>query len=313
MLDNPQITAAMDGHHFYKVLGLLLGAGENLVPKMLGPEVMQHVIGAAVLFASLCLGFVPDRRGLHVIDGLAKSQDQGHEDRHGQESQDDERPRLQIAEEVENQPALGVEHQDIAPPDQIGVNESDHQEPEDVPIIDSAYFDPTLLGPLIHQYQPRAKEHGEDRRHLGFENHVIAKPDTAIEPLKAAAAERIVIGGLWPSKSDDIHRQDAQKRKAPQHVHGKVSLSRRDRLNARQLHTALVIACSQRANVWQLGLGARLGVQHGRFEFRPRGLNVKRHGTSLKRFGLSRQIDPLRPSNLTPNELQLNSPCLREA
>ena len=76
MLDDPEITAAIDGHLFVPILGLLLGAGQNLVPEILGPEIVQHVVDPAVLLAGLDLGLVPGRRGLHVIDARGEAQDQ---------------------------------------------------------------------------------------------------------------------------------------------------------------------------------------------------------------------------------------------
>ena len=71
------------------------------------------------------------------------------------------------------------------------MNQADHQQPEHATIINPAYFCPAPLGPLVHQHQPRAEEHREDRHHLGFEDQMIEEPDAAIEPLEAAAAERI--------------------------------------------------------------------------------------------------------------------------
>ena len=99
---------------------------------------MDLLIETRRLFAGLGLGLDPGRRGLHIIDGSSKAQNQRHQNQHGRNPQDDERLGGQIAKEVEKEPGLGVEHEDIALPDQVGVNETDHKQPEDAAIIDPA-------------------------------------------------------------------------------------------------------------------------------------------------------------------------------
>ena len=137
------------------------------------------------------------------------------------------------------------------------MDQADHQQPEDATIINSAYSCFALLRPLVHQHQPGAEEHGEDRHHLGFKEHVIEEPDGAIKPHEAAAAERVFIRRFRPAEPDDIHRQDAQEREAAEHIHGEESLGRRDRLGPRmrmrmrmrmrELQRADVIVCFQHA------------------------------------------------------------------
>ena len=44
--------------------------------------------------------------------------------------------RRLVAEEIENQPAFRVQEQDVAVPDQVGVDGSDDEQPEDAAIVD---------------------------------------------------------------------------------------------------------------------------------------------------------------------------------
>ncbi len=153
------------------------------------------------------------------------------------------------------------------------MDQADHQQPEDATIINSTYFRPALLGPLVHQHQPCAEEHGEDRHHLAFEDHVIEEPDAAIEPLEAAATERIGIRDSRPAKTDDIHCQNAQKRKAPEHVNGEESLSRRNRLGA---VVDPKLSLRQRCpGFCRLRTIARFTVQHSRFSIRLPGMHIE--------------------------------------
>ena len=199
---------------------------------------------------------------LDAVFGGGHPEENGGQVEKGQGPQDDQGAWLQVSEEIEQQPALGVEHQNVAPPDQVGVNQPDHEQPEYASKIDAANASAASFGPLIHQDQPRAEEHREDGHHLGFEDQMIEEPDHAIEAFKASAAHRVAVRSARPGEPDDVHRQNAQKREAAEHVDGIVSLRACDRLGAR-LRLGLLrdvrrlFQCRRRE--------ARLGVEDRRF------------------------------------------------
>ncbi len=139
----------------------------------------------------------------------------------------------QVPEEVEKQPAFGVEHQDIAAPDQIGVHAPDHEQPEHAPIIDAADVGSARLGPLVHQHEPGAEEHREGGHHLHFEEEMIEVPDESIEACESTASGRITVRDSGEAERDDVHRQNAQKRDAAHHVNREITLRARDWLSAR--------------------------------------------------------------------------------
>ena len=64
----------------------------------------------------------------------------------------------EAAKEKEKQAAERVGNQDVAVPDEIGVNQADHQQPENAPVVDATKGPPGGLGPIRHQDEPGAEE-----------------------------------------------------------------------------------------------------------------------------------------------------------
>ena len=99
---------------------------------------MHPLLESPGRLAGLLLGLDPGRGGLHVIDPRDEAHQQRDEEQQGRDAQDDQRPRRLVAEQVQEEPALGVQDQDIAAPDQVGMDQADRQQPEDAAIVDPA-------------------------------------------------------------------------------------------------------------------------------------------------------------------------------
>ncbi len=61
-------------------------------------------------------------------------------------------------------------------PEQVGVDQPDHQQPEDAAIVDAAEAAPPRLGALGHQDDAGAEEHREDGHHLQLEEEMSEDP-----------------------------------------------------------------------------------------------------------------------------------------
>src|SRR5262249_36207810 len=98
------------------------------------------------------------------------------------------------------------------------MNETDYKQPEDASKVYSANARAAGFGSLVHEDQSSTEEHRENGHHLGFKEQMIEVPDHLVEPVEAAAAHRVGVRPHRPGKTDDIHRENSEQRKASKDV-----------------------------------------------------------------------------------------------
>jgi hypothetical protein len=171
------------------------------------------------LFAGLLRDFGLAGRFFEEVESRRESHHDRHDHAQEGDTHRDQGARAPPPEQVDDHAALGVQHQDVAGPEQVSMNQADHEQPQTAPVVEARQRRSTLFGPLAHEDQPGTEQHREEGHHLHVEEEVIEHPDDAICPLEATTTGRVFVGCGRPAEPDDVHGEDAQEGKAAQHVH----------------------------------------------------------------------------------------------
>ncbi len=150
---------------------------------------------------------------------LSRERDQRRHAQH-ENSERDQPARSQAAEPDDPEGADRVEDEDVACPEDVGVDESDHQQPEVAPVVQPQRTATRGFRAGRHQHDARPEQEREERHELLVEEQVREAPDERIRTADAAGRRGVHVGGPDHREGLDIDQQDAQHREAAQHVQG---------------------------------------------------------------------------------------------
>ena len=125
---------------------------------------------------------------------------------------------------IDQHPADRVEKQDVAGPEQVGVQQPDDRQPRHPAVVRPPGA--ARPGPARHQDDAGAEEHREDRHELLVGEHPAGQPDPEVRPFEVAVGGRVEVSRLGHRERLDVHDEDAEQGEAPQDV---------DRVDARAL------------------------------------------------------------------------------
>lgn len=145
-----------------------------------------------------------------------------HDDRDAEDRQADGDEPLgsDLAHRVEQKAAEGVRDQDVAEPDQVGVDHAQKEQHTQAAVVGSG--EAGVRGALssgqtlILKDHAGAKEHREDRHHLLVKDQAVDPPGDGVEPREVAGElvdDGVVGGGVGrdgESVHDDVHGEDAE-------------------------------------------------------------------------------------------------------
>ncbi len=140
--------------------------------------------------------------------------------------QDEQPARPPPAKQVDHAAAQGVRHQDVARPDQQGVDQADDQQPGHAAVVDAGGRQVGPVAPLVHQYDARPEEHRKQGHELGAGEHLAEPPDRQIDPADGPGGVGVEVGGFDHRERADVDDQDAEQGEAAQHVDGDDALGR---------------------------------------------------------------------------------------
>jgi len=114
--------------------------------------------------------------------------------------------------------------QDVAEPDEIGVQQAEHHQPGTSAEKDGRESRAARLGAMHHQHQSGPVQHREDAHELLVEEQVREVPHAHVYCVATAHDQRVVIGCQRHRERVDVHDQDAHHGNTAQGVKGKKPL-----------------------------------------------------------------------------------------
>ena len=127
-------------------------------------------------------------------------------------------PRRQAAQRVDQHAAHRVGEEDVAVPEQVGVEQPDDQQPAHAPVVHPAGAAAARLGPPRHQDDARAEQHREDRHELLVGEHSPRQPDVEVRAFEVAVGGGVEVGRLGHRERLDVHDEDAEQGEPAQDV-----------------------------------------------------------------------------------------------
>jgi len=100
-----------------------------------------------------------------------------------------------------------VEREDIAPPDQVEMDEAEDEQPGHAAVVDHGRIAAPGLGALDDEQQRGAEQEREEAAHLAVDQDEAEHPGGKIGRALGAISQRVQIGGTRHGEGDDVHRQ----------------------------------------------------------------------------------------------------------
>ncbi|XOV76875.1 MAG: hypothetical protein ACFHWZ_08680 [Phycisphaerales bacterium] len=148
----------------------------------------------------------------HVLEAelLGDREDRG--DRQQDRGEDHEHDRRQAPEEEHDHADERVRDENVAEPDQIGVEHADDQQPAHAPVVHTGGSPALLLDATGEEHDARTEEHREDRHHLLIKEEVAEQPGPVVRAVEAALERRFEERVAGQGERWDVHHEDAQER-----------------------------------------------------------------------------------------------------
>jgi len=131
-------------------------------------------------------------------------------------------PGVFFAEQNHKKTTQGISNQyNIAMPKQVGMDQSENQQPEDSPVVECHRFYSFLLKPFGKKDNPGTKEDGKDSDELGVGKNMAEDPYGFMNAGKITVCCREKAGSTDHRKTLNIHDQDPPTRQNPAAHQGK--------------------------------------------------------------------------------------------
>ena len=133
-----------------------------------------------------------------------------------------------VPEEENEQGADAVEVEDVAKPEEMGVQEPKGDQPAASPEVQETGRSASGPGPFDEEQHPGAKEQREEAHELGVEEDVTELPHPQVDAGEIPESGRVAVGGHRHRKALDVHHQDAQQRETAQDIEAHDAILRGD-------------------------------------------------------------------------------------
>ncbi len=150
--------------------------------------------------------------------GGADKQNQQARHREERQSGDQQGPRPPAARQVHQTTADRVRHQDVADPEEVGVGQSERQQPAHAAVVPDRGPPAPRLDPVGKETDSGAEQQGKEREELLAGEQLTQGPDAEVDPREVAPRRRIAVRRDRHREELDVHHQDAQQRETAQHV-----------------------------------------------------------------------------------------------